>query len=309
MTRETDGRGPSAREAVRRLLGARDPATLQPVHASATSPVRWRGVQRRRVVLVAPGARVIPTVLLTPDDRGPWPVAVAVHQHNDEYHLGKSEPVGMAGDPALAYGLGLALRGVATAIPDLAGFEERRGPFPADADFERFLAWQAVADGVSHAGRHLDDLAVVVSWLLTELAPVSARVGLVGHSLGGQLGFFALASDPRVTAAVLSCGVGTVESFVGGHILHNPAWYPPGLVPFGDAPAIARVVEDQRVLVTAGREDPLFPLWGVDAVVGAFAPGVADLVTFDGGHGFPPQIQDSALDWLQQHLTDQVHTT
>lgn len=289
------------RDAVRALFGALDPELMRPVLQDESDSVEWRGVQRRRVVLVAPGQRVIPTILLSPVGDGPWPAAVAIHQHNGEFHLGKSEPAGMAGDPGLAYGLELARLGVVVAIPDLAGFEERRGPFQHDADYERFEAWRAVAEGASHAGRHLDDLSVVVSWLLDRTGAPGGRVGVVGQSLGGQLAFFAMACDARIRAGVLSCGVGTVASFLGAHVLHNPAWYPPGIVSFGDSVAIARAFDDQDVLVTAGREDPIFPYWAVEQVMEAF-PGAAELRPFDGGHAFPPAVRHEALAWLAEGL-------
>src|SRR5262245_16420641 len=47
---------------------------------------------------------------------------LAVHQHNGEYHLGKCEPAGIAGNPDLAYGVELCRRGHVIIVPDLDGF-------------------------------------------------------------------------------------------------------------------------------------------------------------------------------------------
>jgi dienelactone hydrolase len=47
------------------------------------------------------------------------------HQHNFEFTLGKSEVVGLAGNPDQAYAAELAERGYITFAPDAIGFEER----------------------------------------------------------------------------------------------------------------------------------------------------------------------------------------
>jgi len=58
---------------------------------------------------------------------GRRPAVFCHHQHNGEFGLGKSEPVGLAGDPDLAYASELAERGFVTIAPDAIGFEERTG--------------------------------------------------------------------------------------------------------------------------------------------------------------------------------------
>ena len=124
----------------------------------------------------------------------------------------------------------------------------------------------------------------------------------IGHSLGGQVSFFSMACDERIVAGVLNCGVGTVASFEPAGILHNPAWYPPGIVTLGDSPAVARAFHQQRVLLVAGRDDPLFPISGVEEVVAAFAPGIADHEIFDGGHELPPAMLAHEVGWLLREL-------
>ena len=44
----------------------------------------------------------VPAILIVPDgvdEKNPVPGVVVWHQHNGEYHIGKSEPAGMAGSP------------------------------------------------------------------------------------------------------------------------------------------------------------------------------------------------------------------
>lgn len=288
------------RSGVRRLLGI-DPARIRVVDAEISAPEPWEGISRSRVVLRASDGHTIPCLLLEPEHRSmPLPV-VAVHQHNGEFHLGKSEPAGMAGNPDMAYGLALAQAGVTTLVPDLHGFEERRDPSGDGARDERFHAWNLIAHGSTLQGTHVTDVCVAIDWILQHTGAGSC--GVIGHSLGGQVGFFSMACDERIVAGVLNCGVGTVASFEAAGILHNPAWYLPGIATLGDSPAVARAFHQQRVLLVAGRDDLLFPISGVDDVVAAFAPGIADHEFFDGGHELPPTMLSVEVDWLIRELT------
>jgi len=96
----------------------------------------------------------------------------------------------------------------------------------------------------------------------------------------------------------VTCGLGTLASFEKHRISHNPAWFVPGLLAAGDAPLLARALHEQRVLVSAGTGDALFPLDGVRAVLAGFAPGVCSPVLFEGGHDLPPSVLESALTLL-----------
>ncbi|MHA6509808.1 dienelactone hydrolase family protein [Tessaracoccus sp. Y1736] len=287
------------RSGVRRLLGI-EPARNRLVGAEASAPEPWQGISRSRVLLRASDEHTIPCLLLEPEHLStPLPV-VAVHQHNGEFHLGKSEPAGMAGNPGMAYGLALAKAGVTTLIPDLHGFEERRDPSGDGAHDERFHAWNLIAHGTTLQGTHVTDVSMAIDWILHHTGAGSC--GVIGHSLGGQVSFFSMACDERIVAGVLNCGVGTVASFEPAGILHNPAWYPPGIVTLGDSPAVARAFHQQRVLLVAGRDDPLFPISGVDEVVAAFAPCIADHEIFDGGHELPPAMLAHEVGWLLREL-------
>ena len=56
---------------------------------------------------------------------GRAPAVFCHHQHGSRFDLGKSEVVGLTGDPDQAYAHELAERGFVTIAPDAIGFEER----------------------------------------------------------------------------------------------------------------------------------------------------------------------------------------
>ena len=85
----------------------------------------------------------IPALLLIPDGvtaDNPAPAIAIWHQHNGQWHLGKSEPAGLDGDPMHHTGAALAREGYVVLCPDALGFEERAKPFRLQGgDLERYL--------------------------------------------------------------------------------------------------------------------------------------------------------------------------
>ena len=71
----------------------------------------------------------VPALLLVPEHPCGAGV-VALHQHNSQWHLGKSEVAGLAGEPLQAFGPALARAGIVVLGPDAVGFEDRRHSGP-----------------------------------------------------------------------------------------------------------------------------------------------------------------------------------
>jgi len=75
-------------------------------------------------------------ILVPKNATGPMPAVLAHHQHAGQFDLGKSEVVGLAGDPDQAYGAELAERGYVVIAPDAIAFEERNwSKTPGQAEY------------------------------------------------------------------------------------------------------------------------------------------------------------------------------
>lgn len=285
--------GGSARLEVLELLEIADPRTIGPTavrqqHLRRDDIGRWDRVEVDTI-----DGDTIPCFLITPDDHAGLDV-IAVHQHAGAFNLGKSEPAGLAGDPSLAYGLALVRAGARVILPDLVGFEERQRRWSGDAGAdERLDALFRVTNGSSLQAKHTRDIAAVTTWL-QEAGPSSEQLGIIGHSLGGQVALFSLAVDPRISRGVVSCGLGTLASFEAARINHNPAWFVPRLRASGDVAMVVSAV-DQPVFVAAGRRDRLFPLDGVQEVLDAFRPGLLTAELFEDGHAMPAHVLEAAI--------------
>ena len=191
---------------------------------------------------------------------GGWPAVLALHQHAGQFYLGKAEPAGLSADSMYHYGLDLCRRGYLVLCPDHLCFEDRRPPEYVrvansalnDRAYERFEFTQRLLKGSCLQTKYLHDMVCALD-LLAELPDVDgARLGAIGHSLGGQEALWLAWYDQRVRAAVSSCGFGLIRTIIRDAINHNYALYVPGLLELvrhrraagGDRPA--RLSADRR---------------------------------------------------------------
>jgi dienelactone hydrolase len=284
------------------LLGLGEARSYRPLSVERRARDAIGVTDLEMLILTSPDGDEIPCLYLTPATPKPWPKAmIAIHQHAGRFDLGKSELAGLGGDPSLAYALRLAEAGFPTLVPDLIGFEDRQRSTDDSAAAERFDAFYRIADGSSLQAKHTMDVAVATSWL-EDNDDIAGRIGIMGHSLGGQVSLFSLAFDNRLKAGVINCGIGTLASFREHQVPHNSAWFVPALIARGDTPVIAADILDRRVFVAAGTNDSLFPMQGVHEVVDAFAPGVCDFHESATGHELAARTLEEALSWLQLNL-------
>ena len=259
--------------------------------------------------------------LLTPQavtPPGGWPALLAIHQHAGQYDLGKSEPAGLGGNPMYAYGQEVCRRGYVVLCPDLLCFEERRSAkeLPQarkaldDAGYERFEFTKRLLSGSCLQTKYLHDLTCAVDFL-TSLPDVNReRLGVIGHSLGGQEALWLAWYDARITAAVSSCGFGLLRTIVRDGINHNFAAYVPGMLDICDMDALVMALAPCAFLLTAGETDPIFPIDGVRSLMVKAQqvytqkgmPERFQAILFPSGHSFPDEVKGEAYAFLDQWL-------
>jgi hypothetical protein len=106
------------------------------------------------------------------------PAIFAHHQHARQFHLGKSEVVGLAGDPDQAYAAELAQRGYVVIAPDALAFEERNWSNPS-GDAEYFELATRLVQGKTLLAKCLHDVSVAIDYL-------AARRKWIRYGLGSS---------------------------------------------------------------------------------------------------------------------------
>ncbi len=246
------------------------------------------------------------------------PGILAIHQHAGEYDLGKSEPAGLSANAMYHYGHDLCQRGYVVLCPDQLCFEDRRpseeqrakNGVLQDGQYERFEFTRRIATGTCLQTKYLHDLVCALS-LLAGLPEVDeTRLGAIGHSLGGQEALWLAWYDPRVRAAVSSCGFGLIHTILRDVINHNFALYIPGMLELCDTDTLVAGIAPRAFMLTAGEYDDIFPIDGVRQIVehakAAYQnAGVSERfqsIIFPAGHSLPDEIKTEVYQFLDHWL-------
>jgi len=164
---------------------------------------------RRHLRIASEADDWIPAYLLLPKSlpETPCPTMIVLHQTQAP---GKQEACGMTGDPNMAFAQELAERGYICIAPDAIGFGERipegERPYYGAHDFYRkHPDW-------SFFGKMAWDVQRVVDYLETIPDVDASRIGCMGHSHGAYGTIMCTLFEPRISAAIASCGFNTLRT-------------------------------------------------------------------------------------------------
>ncbi len=233
------------------------------------------------------------------------PAVYCHHQHNFDFTLGKSEVVGLAGDPDQAYASELAQRGFITFAPDAIAFEERNwsgGTFEA----EYYELASRLVRGQTLLAKALHDATVGVDYLASRPDVDPDRIGFLGHSYGGRMAIWLPAVDHRIRASVSHCGcVGYADSLHHGAGIQME-FCVPGFMQHAEIDDVVALVAPTALLLSAAADDP----WSrgaqriYQAALSAFSDSTLKLRLWPGGHAFSRPMREVAYQFLAQHLID-----
>jgi dienelactone hydrolase len=230
--------------------------------------------------------------LLVPDGDGPFGGVVVHHQHNGEWHLGKSEVAGLAGDRLQAFAPALARRGLVVIAPDAVGFEDR-----GTDGLRHFneMAYRLVR-GRLLITTVLGDAGLALAALLARDDVDPERVGVLGHSYGGSTTLFQTALDERVRFACASGAACTYRRRMADGTGIELAQIVPGILDVADIDDLVRMIAPRPLLLVSAPEDPYSA--DADEIERAAAyPGLTH-ARFPGGHPLTPERFELIVDWV-----------
>lgn len=224
--------------------------------------VKEHGYHRLRISYPDLDGEQIPAFLLLPDGHGPFPAVLVHHQHNSQRHLGKSEICGLVGDPLQAFGPALASQGMVVLAPDSICFEDRRrNRTGIEADEAADVAQHfnemcyRLVRGDTLMRAVLSDSALAVSLLRDHPQVDPDRIGILGHSYGGNTVLFHGALDERIRFACSSGAACTYQYKMFHQVGIEMAEVIPGFAVRYDIPDLAACFAPRRLLLVSATED------------------------------------------------------
>lgn len=250
------------------------------------------------------GDRVRAYVLVPKAAAGPLPAIYCHHQHAGNFALGKSEVVGLAGDPDQAYARELAERGFVAFAPDAVAFEERNWSAGTDRA-QRFELLSRLVQGRTLLAKILHDASVGVDCLCSRPEVDPSRIGFIGHSYGGRMALWVPAQDERITASVSHCGCIPYRYSMDRASGVQAEFCVPGIAGELDVDDVVRMVAPRSLLISATTRD----VWSrgakeiYEATRESFPPGALSLELYDDEHRFTPRMRERAYVFLERALS------
>lgn len=307
----TAGNGDTAilRRDIGRFLGfspCRESPALQTLETVAEG-----GYRRLLVRYDSPDGDAIPAYLLVPDAAGVFPAVLVHHQHNGERFLGKSEVCGLAGDPWQAFAPALAAKGIVVLAPDSICFEDRRrqrsGRDPdLGADWLQHYNEMAyrLLSGDLLMRKVLADSALALTVLESCEFVDRARIGMLGHSYGGNTVLFHAALDERVRFACSSGAAGSYAAKMASNTGIEQAEVIPGFARRWDIGDLVACTAPRPLLLVSATDDPYaHDAPAVEArgrwAYSAMGAGAAlEHLRFVGGHALTRQRFARIVEWV-----------
>ena len=281
-----------------------------------TVEIRQRDGYRMELLsyLTEPEERVT-AWLLVPDGVSaakPAPGICLWHQHNGQWHLGKSEPAGLAGNKMHHTGVALAREGYVVICPDAWGFEDREEGYRLKGgNLERFLFLQQVVAGRCMAWKNILDMRRVVDLICTRPEVDTDHLGCYGHSMGATHTWQVGPWEPRLKALVGNCCLPTYDAIHEHNMLHCFPNYVPGIFEYGDTPDIAALSAPRALHLNLGEKDGGSPIRqaqeGVQTIQRAYESMHAeDMFSYfiepDTGHVLSPKMWALTRAFFERHL-------
>ena len=237
----------------------------------------------------------------------PLPVMICLQGHSPGVHISIGRAQNAADRAAIGGGRDIALQAVKNGWAALAieqrGFGQRAQPGVKCND----AALRALHQGRPLTGQRVLDVMRAIDFVRTQPDLDANRIGCLGNSTGGTVSFYAAAMDPRISIAVVSCAFCTFEdSWLS--LPHCACGYLPGIMQAADMPDIGGLVAPRRLLIVAGKNDPLARFAGVEKGVRRLreifaAAGVEShvrLVAGEAGHQFYPELAWPVIgEWMR----------
>jgi len=280
-----------------------------PLDVQITEETKLDGYIRKKLTYASEKGDRVPAYLLIPTGfTGKRPAMLCLHQ---TIPIGKKEPVGLGDQESKQQALHLVKRGYVCLAPDYPSFGDYLYDF--QAAFKRGDYASGTMKAIWNNMRGID--------LLQSLPDVDpARIGAIGHSLGGHNTLYTAAFDDRIQVAVSSCGFNSFAKYYNGNLKGwtSDRYMPriasefnndPKKMPF-DFDHVILAIAPRGVFAMSPLKDSNFEVSGVKDVMAKVEPvykamGAADKLKAiypDAGHEWPEPARKEAYEFVDKIL-------
>ncbi len=255
---------------------------------------------------------VVRAYLLIPHGNGPFPAVLIHHQHNSEWHIGKSEVCGHIGDSWNAFGPELAKNGIVVLAADSIGFEDRRR-HKQGTNKDKENDWLQYYNGMAYrlvSGKLListvlNDSIIAIDILRSIDSVDSENIGILGHSYGGNTSIFHAATDDRIKYVCASGAACSYRNKIENGTGLEMSLVIPGILNNMDLPDLIESLNTKDVLLVSAEDD----IYSKDAksIVHSLQKKYEEngrennleLIEFQGGHQLTKERYDSIIEWIK----------
>lgn len=296
------------RNRISEIVGIKTDDLLNKVEYKIIELKNENGYKRNLIEFDSFGDKVI-AYLLIPNTINNNPAVLINHQHNSEWHLGKSEVCGLSGNPLQAFGPILAQRGFVVLSPDSICFEERRKN--SEGEF-----WQhynemcyRILKGENLMKKVLIDAMNCIT-LLSQLEFVNHKnIGTLGHSYGGNTVLFLSAIDERIAFSCASGSGVTYKNRIQNNVGIELSSVIPGFYREYDIDDVVSCIAPRRLLIVSADDDKYSK--DADFVVNQAKHSYAiyqaednlQHMRYTGGHSLTKERFDFIIDWMSNKAT------
>lgn len=250
---------------------------------------------------VEDGERVSAYICIPKNLDGATSAIFCHHQHAGNFLLGKSEVVGLGGDPNQAYAAELAEKGFITFAPDAIAFEARN--WSGDGGTQYYELSTRLVQGKTLMAKVIHDAKVGIDYLLSRDEVDKDKIGFIGHSYGGRMALWLPAFDDRIRVSVSNCGSIPYSQSLSREAGIQMEFCIPGIMKEFEIKDVVKNFKNTSLLISVTDNDKWS--WGAqelyDDVKSALGERV-ELKLYEGKHVFIQSMREYAYQYLVRNL-------
>ncbi len=281
-----------------------------PLNVEIEKEVMKEGYRQIRFTFESEHGAIVPCYLLIPNTgKKKYPVAITLQGHSSGFHNSIAEPKDDE-NPDYALGRGaFAVQAVKHGYIALAieqrGMGERRPNerHQKDAQMCEYTAHIALMLGRTILGERMWDVSKAIDALAEFPECDTDKIFITGNSGGGTMSFYAAAYDERIKFSAPASAFCTYEDSIMNWY-HCSCNFIPHAYLWFEMQDLACLIAPRPLIVVTGKEDRIFPLYGVEKAYKTVesiytAAGSADncrLIITPKGHYWCEDIMWDAID-------------